>query len=284
MSNARVIKPPTKPKYCLFIPWTRLTFADRMLHNLNDLMLPREEMEVVFYVDTDDKALFKRLNDWCVLNQFVYNGMTIVVSGNGPPEGYSPLPRRARIVAMKEDSKQYISATDYVFGIEDDTRVPTRAFEYLFEHFTRNPAIGFVQGVQQGRWGLAVLGAWQVDNLDNPQRVWTQPFDTQGQESVDVVGGGFFCYITPVKLYKEHQYHWYDECFSVDMTYGYELAKKGYRNITDFRVICDHMTDQGVLMPTPHNTISVEWNKQGERWIQMAAPVYAFPNAAPYIS
>lgn len=275
MSSYRTIKPSVKPKYTLFVPWTRVEYADKMLNNINSLFLPREDMEVIFYIDTDNKELFKRLNDWCILNQFVYNGMKMIVSGNAAPPDYTGtpasqsniIPRRARIVSMKEDSKQYIEASELVFGLEDDTFIPFNAFEKLLDDLNSADNIGFAMGVQQGRWNLPVIGAWRVDNIDDIKEMRTLPFEHES-DVVDIDGGGYFCYLTPASLYKAHKYHWYDECFGPDATYGLELRKKGLRCLMDFRLICEHYTEQGILLPTPQNTVVATWRKSGERWIK----------------
>lgn len=264
MSNKLTISPTIDPKHTLFIAWTRISFVEQMLNNINGLVLPYKDTEIVFYVDTDNKELWQRLYNWAVLNQFVYNGICMIKSGNQAPENYSPIPRRERIIKMKEDSKQYISASEYVFCIEDDTKVPYLAFPTMLRHFKRRN-VGFVQGVQMGRWGLNVLGAWKLDYLDDPTTIETMPFKG---EWVDIDGGGMFCYLTPVELYKSHKYYyWTAEPGGPDATYGFELRKKGYRCIMDFRLLCDHYTDQGILIPTPHNIMVAKWHKRGSQWV-----------------
>lgn len=276
MSDYRIIRPPIKPRFCLFVPWTRIEWADKILDQINAMYLPREEMEVVFYVDTNDKALWERLNHWAILNQFVYNGITMVKSGNEAPPDYdgsiptlsNSIPRRSRIVAMKEDSKKYISASELVFGLEDDTYVQPGAFEILFEQFEDpDKKVGMAMGVQQGRWGLGVLGAWRLDDINDPKLMKTMPFEHE-TDAVEIDGGGYFCYMTTVELYKAHKYHWHDECFGPDATFGIELRKKGYKCLMDFRIICDHYTPQGVLIPSPQNVINAEWRKVADRWIK----------------
>lgn len=274
MSSYTVIRPHHDPKYTLFVPWSRLDYAEKVLGAINDMELPHKDMEVVFYVDSDDEQLNKRLNEWCVLNQFVYNGVMLVRSGQPPPPDYNPMPRRSRIVRMKQDSKQYIHASEYVFCLEDDTTAPSYAFTNLLKLIRKRPQqrgfaeCGFVQGVQQGRWGLNIIGAWYFDNVANPTRCWTATFN-QPQNPVEIDAGGMFCYLTPVKLYKEHDYHnWAAEPGGLDMTYGLELRRQGYTCLMDMSVICAHHTSQGILVPSPQSIISIKWEKVGEQWVR----------------
>lgn len=261
--------PANNPKYCLFIPWTRKEYLRDVLYCIDQLIIARSDFEVVFYIDSDDKDLSNALHSWAILQtQQGWNGLKLVKSGNPPPETFSPLPRRARITAMKEDSKQYISATEYVFGLEDDTVFPPNSFARLKDIFDKNPNTGFAQGVQMGRWGLNVIGAWRVDDIDNPTVMGTIAMPAEPDNRVPIDGGGFFCYLTPTDLYKAHEYYWHDECFSVDATYGLELRKKGYDCYMDTNIVCDHLTEQGKLIPNARNIVSIDWHKKGSRWVR----------------
>lgn len=261
--------PANNPKNCLFIPWTRTTWAREILYAIDQLIIARSDFEVVFYIDTDDKDLYNILHSWAILQtQQGWNGIKLVKSGNPPPETYSPIPRRARIVSMKEDSKQYISASNYVFGIEDDTLFPNNAFALLKDIFDKTPDCGFAQGVQMGRWGLNVIGAWRTDDVNNPTEMGTIEMPSEVDRRIEIDGGGFFCYLTPVHLYKAHKYYWLDECFGPDSTYGIELRKKGYGCYMDSGLVCVHLTDQGRLEPNFRNVVSVKWEKRGSRWVK----------------
>lgn len=271
MSGAIVVKPPSKPKHCLFMPWSRKEYAYDVLHCIDVMTIPRSDFEVVFYIDTDDKDLHQILHSWSIMQQMAWNGITLVKSGNPPPPTAAVLDRRSRIVKMKEDSKQYITATGYVFGLEDDTEFPPNAYIRLKDIFDKNPSTGFAQGVQMGRWGLSVIGAWEIDDLDNPTLMRTMEMPTDPQ-LVEISGGGFFCYLTTAELYKDHKYYWHDECFGPDATYGLELGKKGYRSFMDTSILCKHLTPQGKLEPNSRNVVSVAWHKRGSRWVRDLVP------------
>ena len=269
MSSLIQCLPSNKPKHSLFIPWTRTEWARDVLHCIDRLIIARSDFEVVFYIDSDDKQLHDLLYSWAILQtQQGWNGIKLIKSGNPPPENYSPIPRRARIVQMKEDSKQYIDASHYVFGVEDDTIFPANSFARLKDIFDKNPNTGFAQGVQMGRWGLSVIGAWRVDDIDDIKQMGTIEMPAEPDSRVEIDGGGFFCYLTTAELYKAHKYYWEDECFGPDATFGLELRKLGYDCYMDTNIICEHLTDQGKLIPNSRNTVSVIWNKNGSRWVR----------------
>ena len=259
---------PIDPRYTLFIPWTRVDYADDVLHRIDELQIVRSKFEVVFYIDSTDQRLHERLNAWAILQTSMgWNGITLVKSGNPPPTTTDVIARRGRIVKMKEDSKQYISATELVFGLEDDTIFPSNSFIRLKDIMDKHEACAFAQGVQMGRWGLPVIGAWRVDNVNEPTQMGTVAMPEE-PELVEIDGGGFFCYLTRADLYRSHKYYWKDECFGPDSTYGLGLRKQGYTCYMDTAVVCDHLTDQGKLVPYARNTVAVTWNKQGERWVR----------------
>lgn len=276
MSSSELLIARAKmPKYTFFVPWTRYKYVEQMLNNINSIYFRHNETEVVFYVDTDDKRLWQRLIDWSILNQYVFNGIKMIKSSNKQPADYDGTPeslhsvidRRSKIVRMKEDSKQYISDTSVLFGIEDDTQVPSMAFETL-RRLLDNPNIAYAQGVQQGRWGEPILGAWRLDNVEDPKAIETVPFEHE-TDVIEIDGGGMFCYATPTHLYKEHKYYsWPAEPGGPDATYGFELRKMGYRCVMDFKLICPHLTDQGVLIPHPQNSALLKWEKSGEKWVR----------------
>jgi hypothetical protein len=55
----------------------------------------------------------------------------------------------------------------------------------------------------------------------------------------------------------EHTFYWHGECFSVDVTYGIELRKKGYTNMIDWTVITGHTDQHGnVLYPNDNCTVA----------------------------
>lgn len=275
MPTLNLIKPAVKPKYSLFIPWTRWQFADPVLKSINDMELPTHDMEVVFYIDTDERRVYDRLLQWAMLNQYIFNGIKLIKSGNPQPVDLDHNPtadiykqaadRRDRIVEMKEASREYLEGSDLIFGLEDDTVAPHYAFTQLKKHIKGKTV--FAQGVQMGRWGLNVLGAWQVNDLADPTEVKTVMFDPNKATS-KIDGGGLFCFVAKMELHQKHKWYWHDECFGPDMTFGLGLRNRGYDCVMDNTVVCKHHTDQGVLTPSPGNLVSIKWTKQGSNWIR----------------
>lgn len=162
--------------------------------------------------------------------------------------------RRNRIMEMLKTGQSLIGDTDFVFMVEDDTQIEPRTLRNLVENYrnlskySKTP-VGIISGVQVGRWGYRMIGAWKVDDIENPQYVTTVPFNkTDILEKID--GSGLYCFLVPAALFKAHKWYWHDVCFSVDMTFGLELRRQGYQNYADWTIVAGHVMDNGnVLIP-----------------------------------
>ncbi len=246
------------------MPVSRFYSLERSLQSLKHVEISYS-YEYVFYLDTDDPRCLETLERFT--QQMSKVPTTIYISGNKAPTDVNMKVRRNRIIDMKERSKALIRG-DYVFGVEDDTIIPKDAFKILMAHFI-DEQVGFVEGVQLGRHDIQMVGAWLCDDLDNPTKQMTVL--PNGEDLEQITGGGFYCYITPTSLYIEADYRWHDECFGPDVCYVMDLCRKGYDCYIDWRVGCDHITEQGVIEPDISKAVSIEYNKiqdekKGDFW------------------
>lgn len=177
--------------------------------------------------------------------------------------------RRDRITDMLGMLQAHIKSMpktyDMLFMVEDDTKIQPDALEKLLSDYkeltAQNVKVGLIEGVQVGRHGIRMIGAWRTDNVFDPTEMSTIPFDQHGFfEKID--GGGLYCFITPMHLFLEHGFYWHDECFSVDVTYGLELRKKGYTNIIDWTVNTGHADQHGNVLYANNNCTVASYKKE----------------------
>jgi hypothetical protein len=232
---------------------------------LDSLAIPTEDTEAVFYNDTNDLYLQSRLR-W-YLEQSRFAGAKLYMSRNqAPPEIGASTIRRDRIVAMKNKSRELLDNTKYVIGLEDDTfPVYSNTIVKLIEHIEAkgNENVGFISGIERGRWGYAILGAWQVNNVHEPTHAKTMAYREQGMTSVDAAG--WYCYITPTSLYKAAEYHVEGECLGPDVTYGLDVRRRGFKCLVDWSLVCGHKLRTYSLFPGK-DCMVVEWEKKDNTW------------------
>lgn len=249
----------------IFMPITRIWRVAKIAEMLYKLDIGDNKCELLVCIDTTEitesyvEAAFQK---WEL--PFKHK---IIHTRKHPVGEVNMASRRNRIKEMLEFSKPHIGDTDFVFMVEDDSDINPDAMLALlgnYENLTKYKVkVGFVEGVQVGRHGYRMIGAWRVDDLHDPKVMQTIPFTTDKLlEKID--GGGLYCFITPTKLFKAHKWYWEHECFSVDVTYGIELRKQGYTNIIDWSVTAGHAQQDGsVLMPNENCTV-VRYEKQPE--------------------
>lgn len=197
----------------------------------------------------------------------------IASSGRRAPQEVRLYYRRERIREMLtwvqgevlKLKRQY----DLLFMVEDDTEIKADALQRLLSDYKeltdQNVKVGLIEGVQVGRHGIRMIGAWRVNDLENPTEVSTIPYNKSSFfEKID--GGGLYCFVTPMELFLAHTFYWHDECFSVDMTYGLELRKKGYTNLIDWTVITGHVDQSGNVLYPNDNCQIARYLKEGDEW------------------
>lgn len=261
LQGLNTIKPSThtKPELSIVCFFSREYPIKKWLDCFSKLEVDRETTEVIFIVDYDVDEVYDPLFSWLMANQD-WNSVKLYNTGHKQVLGMIA-DRRDRIVELQELSKTLIGDSKYVFGLEDDTLFEPNTLHTLLEDIKLlGDDCGFVQGVQVGRHRLKVVGAWLVDDLQDPKEIRTIDWiDNEEIQAID--GGGYYCFITPTLLYKNITRYWKHECFGPDMTYGLELRKLGYTCYIDKLLKTGHFTEQGILRADEY-TVSAVWSKQ----------------------
>lgn len=197
----------------------------------------------------------------------------IITTGKYPVGEVNMARRRDRITEMLTFAQGHINDTDYVFMVEDDTVIESGTLHALYaSHEACENAgmkVGFVEGVQVGRHGYRMIGAWRVDDLEKPTVMQTIPYNPIDLlEKID--GGGLYCFIVRTPLFKAHKWYWEHECFSVDVTFGIELRKKGYQNVIDWSVHTGHAQNDALPLYPSDRCVVVRYEVQPEgHWLLM---------------
>lgn len=256
----------------MFMPITRAWRVDKIAQMLCALDTTGYEVTLLVCIDTTE------ITEHYVRNAFekweVPMKYRIIHTGAQPAGEIRMATRRDHIRDMLQmATKQIRDDSDMVFMVEDDTQIEPSALRDLMSNFahleTAGIKVGFVEGAQVGRHGYRMIGAWRCDDLEKPTVMETIPF-TKSYLLEKIDGGGLYCFVTPTHLFKAHQWYWHDECFSVDVTYGIELRKKGYQNFIDWTVTAGHVQrDHSMLVPN-EDCVVVRYEQQPEgHWLLM---------------
>lgn len=258
-------------KTLIVLPLTRKWAIEMQAKQLAALDRSMVDAELLVFVDNND------INSSVIIDKFEKHEMTmpykIKHTKRPAPHEIRINYRRDRIrdmLTMAQDYiKEHYADKEMLFMVEDDTQIEPDTLTKLlidYQQLTEQKIkVGFIEGAQVGRHGIRMIGAWRTDDLENPTLMTTIPFnETELFEKID--GGGLYCFITPMELFLQHTFYWHDECFSVDVTYGLELRKKGYTNIIDWSVVAGHVDQNGnVLVPNTNCSVA-EYRKEGDRW------------------
>lgn len=242
------------------------------LHRYTDI-----DYHLLIYIDNNDippAYVEDKLNKYEMTLPF-----TVKTSRRPAPHEIRLYYRRERIkqmLTMVQTEIKKLQQFDMMFMVEDDTQIAPDTLQRLLADYKdltdEKVNIGFIEGAQVGRHGIRMIGAWRCDDVHNPTTIATIPFNTKSFfEKID--GGGLYCFITPMPLFLAHEFYWQGECFSVDVTYGLELRKKGYINIIDWTIAAGHVDQNGnVLLPNENCTIAEykktddgEWKLQNNK-------------------
>lgn len=264
---------PEQPILTIFCAFSRESMGEAWLQNLTQVEHKPERTHLAIVLDGKMPLLHETFKKFA--RQYKYASLEILHNYDHEPSGNIST-RRGRIAFVKNQSKDIIKKHDsqYVIGLEDDTVFNFECFCRLLEPFTRLKDIGFVEGVQSGRWGCPYVGVWSVDDFDFVQKAETLTLpeqeprasvDDKGYEEIDA--GGFYYYATPTILYLAHDYSWSGEYWGADVNYGLWLRKQGYKCLVDWQSRCGHRQEgkQEILYPT-EATVSVCYYKRDNKW------------------
>lgn len=255
------------PKYTLFIPFSRewmwreiQSFLVRI--NFNERWLAKTE--ILFCLDSNDHKLYFQVYDFLsgLPDFYKINSIRMIYTEREPlEERASVMDRRKRIAEIRELGREYVDNSQIFFSFEDDTIPPDDFMNTLHKRIT-NKEVGFIQGIEVGRWDNSPVGAWHIEEDENGQPIAAQTLDYKETGIEEIEGGGAFCYAVKTKLLKETPIRVEEECFGPDVNFVYDIVKKGYKALVDWDIKCDHHTkDKGIIKVTSDIQV-LRWEKR----------------------
>lgn len=195
------------------------------------------------------------------LAPFGFRNVELIGTGARVPSQTNLDARRDRIAAAHNQARELVGGSDFVFSFEDDTLVPKNAHNKLLKSYRRSEGkVGIVQGVEPSRWGPKFVGAWKVDDLENPTEYTSLMDGEQGD------AGGFYCFIVPTEIYRKYEHSW-KAPLGPDVAYGLQLRRDGYQNIVNWHVRCQHRDNHGNYLQMEGNEVRLRMYKERNRWL-----------------
>lgn len=236
------------PVITIFCAFTRTWALDGWLENLAAVKHDPALTNLCFIVDCNQPIIANTLKKFAESRG--YRSFHVKINDDWHPNEVRLSVRRMRIADVKHQSKDLIAACDgdYVIGFEDDTVFDRLdALDTLLAPFFGEGKIGFVQGVQMGRWGAAMIGAWQTNGIPTFDRIETR-LPGQGLEFISA--GGFYGYATLKHLYLNAEYYTSaDQPWGPDVNYGLYLQGLGYDCLVNWDIVYGHRDFNKILYP-----------------------------------
>lgn len=238
------------PPITIFCAFTRQWAVDQWLENLTATQHDPALTNLCIIVDGDQQLIANTIKKFA--EKHSYRSFHVKVNTDWHPNEVRLAIRRARVAEVHNQSKDLIAKTDgdLIVGLEDDT-VFDRNPNWLLELITSMADdVGFIEGIQMGRWGANMVGVWQFDDIHKPRQVKTLLPPDDGIARQEITGGGFYGYVTRRHLYLDHDYYTStSQPWGPDVNYGVWVRQQGYKCYADWTIVFGHNDYNRTLYP-----------------------------------
>lgn len=253
-----------QPIITIFCAFTRPWAIEQWLEDLSKVKHDQERTHLVFILDGDYPNMLRLMKEYVKTRN--YRSFTYRMNEDWHVNESRVAVRRSRIADIKEQSKELIAATDceVVIGLEDDTVFGHIGdFEGLYLPIMQSDQVGFIEGVQIGRWGVRMVGAWELDDLTYPKRAATMlPPKDWNPFIQEITAGGFYGYATRKELYLNHDYYTgSNQPWGPDVNYGIWVRQQGYTCLIDWRLEFGHNDAGRIAYPYTYKLAKVIYNR-----------------------
>lgn len=235
------------PIITIFCPFTRTWAVDGWLKSLEGVQHDPALTNLCIIVDGNEHLIANTIRKFAESKG--YRSFHVKVNEDWHPNEVRLATRRMRIADVKNQSKDLIVKTDgdIIIGFEDDTVFDRmESFERLIAPL-QEPEIGFVEGVQMGRWGANMVGVWEANDPSYPTEVKTL---LPGRGLQEITGGGWYGYATRRDLYLNCEYYTSSaQPWGPDVNFGFWLRQRGYKVLVDWETVFGHHDYNKVLYP-----------------------------------
>lgn len=254
------------PILTIFCPFTREWALQHWLDNLSSVWHDPALTNLCFIIDGDMPSIARRLKNYAEQNG--YRSFHVKINEYWATNESRLDLRKLRIAEIHNQSKDLIAETDgeIIIGLEDDTVFDRlESFEQLYRPLNKLDGVGFVEGVEMGRHGAKMLGAWRCDDPFNPKMVQTC-LPAEGWNGLsEIDAGGFYGYATYRELYLEHEYYWStNQPWGPDVNYGFWLRQRGWKCYVDWGILFGHKDFSEIGYPDDpqHRLAEIIYNKR----------------------
>jgi glycosyltransferase involved in cell wall biosynthesis len=224
-------------KITTILPVSRIKYLDRIIDCLMSQTVEIDSLIVVF--DGSDGDFIQVRNKI----QELYIENRICVKSLNRRNADTIAERRWHIVNIHNQIRELIGSADWVFSVEDDGILPDNALEELIKVVEAHDDVGMVTGVELGRWGLPYVGAWHVDNVEQPRRI-TSLENRVGEDLVEPIDGcGLYCALIRAEFYKKHTFDTRNG-LGPDVNLGLYLRQHGLQNYINWNIPVTHLTER----------------------------------------
>lgn len=218
----------------IFLPVSRPNFLHRVFARLEVLDCDVKDTSLLVYCDGDQR-LYEKARNFAANSKF--HQRLCIFRAKGNPSVGSVRGRRKRIADIHNEAKKYIKESDYIFCIEDDTLVPANSLTKLRKAIAASTNIAMVSGLELGRWGYKMRGAWKADSVYEPTKI-----ESIGPDVTEVDAVGLYCCLIRSEYYMRHRFEPLENALGPDVNFGLWLRREGMRVLIDQSIRCIHMT------------------------------------------
>lgn len=219
------------------LPVSRITYLDRVLESLLNQTIEIESLIVVF--DGSEKDFVYVRNK--VAELYIENKVCVAIQNER--QAHTIAERRWHIVRIHNQIRYIVADCDWVFSVEDDGILPENALEELLKVAEAHSDVGMVTGVELGRWGIPYVGAWRVDDINEPQIVTSLESKVNQPIVEEIDGCGLYCALIRADEYKKHTFDTRNG-LGPDVNLGLYLRQQGYKNYINWMIPVTHLTSR----------------------------------------
>lgn len=254
-----------KNKVTIILPVSRATFLDKVFAALEFLDCDSSNTSLIVIVDGDDN-LFLDARNRTEFSKFS-SRLCVRYTSKLEKSENNIFIRRDRIADIHRQIKQYIGDCDFIMGIEDDTVFPDFTLKLFLEDYVLNPHMGFVEGIELGRWSYPYIGAWRIDDIYETKKITSILPEDDSESLAEIDAGGFYCFLTRRETYMGHEFDTFeDNSLGPDINFGISLRRKGYSNFIDWHINCTHMSESGNIVLGKDTPKRLTFMKKNEYW------------------
>lgn len=256
----------------IIIPVSRKEYLDQVFSALEMLDTSGIKTNILVGVDSSDPGLFLKTRNLVEESRFSERLCIKLEDINGDVNNV--FGRRERISSihnkLRKELRPLISKNDivhYIFGVEDDTLIPTDSLKKLMNIFATKQGVGFAEGVELGRWGSTYVGGWRADDIYNPSKITSLSDEDISGGVQEIDSGGFYCFLTKLETYLEHDFEPFDNNgLGPDANFGISLRRNGYSNFIDTSIQCAHLKNKEKIIYPKNKIQQIEMIKIGKSW------------------